>query len=112
MIAQLLEPLIELKKKDLNKFVFRSTRGNTLVHFEDFKTPIMDFNGKEIWKTVYLLVFPKGESIRAKLITLWDSFLGERFDIPKGNIIQEISLVNKRIEETKQLIISTQENIK
>ena len=71
----------------------------------------MDFHGKEIWKTVYLLVFPKGEILRNKLITLWDSFLGERYDIPKGDIQDTIEAVNKRIHETKQLILATQEQI-
>ena len=81
------------------------------MHFEDFTIPILDFYGKEIWKTVYLLVFPKGNILRNKLLLLWDSFLGERYDIPKGDVNEIIEAVNQRIQETKQLILATQEQI-
>ena len=54
----------------------------------------------------------KNEAIRNKLIILCDSFLGDRFEIPKRDILKEKELLNQKIMESKQLIISTQENIK
>ena len=39
------------------KLIFRATRGNALPHFEDIPTPIKDYLGNEVKKTVYVVMF-------------------------------------------------------
>lgn len=59
---------IERHEKDrFKKLVFRATRGNALAHFRDFEKPIMNYYGQEVYKSVYCVMFPDGESIKAKI---------------------------------------------
>lgn len=103
--------ILSSEKERLSRLVFRATRGNVLVYFRDFKNPIMDYYGNEMRKSVYVMIYPDGETIQEKLIKICDSFMGERYEIPPGGIEQKIEEINEKIKETKRLIYITQEEI-
>jgi hypothetical protein len=44
-------------------------------------------------KTVYIVVFQDGRQLREKIIRICDSFMGQRFDLPP------LQLVEQRIAE-------------
>lgn len=100
------------EKERFKKLVFRATRGNALCHFKDFEKPIIDYYGNEIHKTVYVVMFPDGEAIKEKISKLCDSFLGEKYDIPPGDIDDKISEVERKIRETKNIVQVTKEELK
>lgn len=59
---------IERHEKDrFKKLVFRATRGNALTHFRDFTKPIINYHGQEVYKTVYVVMFPDGEAVKEKI---------------------------------------------
>ena len=92
--------------------IFRATRGNALTYFQDFEKPIVDFYGNTVMKSVYVLMFPDGEAIKEKLNRLCDSFLGEKYEIPLGDIDQKIQEVTGKIKETRQIVEVTREEVK
>jgi hypothetical protein len=63
-----------------NKLVFRSTHGKALTYFEDLitekKEERIDYTGHvdRRLRTVYVIVFQEGVTIRAKLTKICDSF--------------------------------------
>lgn len=62
---------IELSEKErFKKLIFRATRGNALAYFRDFQNPLYDYYGNKLLKTVYVVMFPDGETIREKLSKL------------------------------------------
>lgn len=100
------------EKERFKRLIFRATRGNALCHFKDFDSPIIDFYGNEIHKCVYVVLFPEGEATREKINRICDSFLGEKYDIPIGNIDEKIQEVNNKIKETKNIVEVTNQEIK
>ena len=104
---------IEMAEKErFKKLVFRATRGNAFTHFKDFDKPVVDYFGNSVLKTVYVVMFSEGEAIRDKLTRLWDSFLGEKYEIPTGGIDDKIVEIKGKIAETKQIITVTKEEIR
>lgn len=94
------------------KLIFRATRGNALCYFDDFRVPIKDFYGNECHKSVYVVIFQEGGSIREKIIKICDSFLGERFDIPSGGVHDKISEINAKINETRNVMGATNDEVR
>ena len=67
------------------KMVFRATRGKALTYFEDLSNDgKIDYAGYADRKlrTVYVIVFQEGTTIRAKLTKICESFSGNQVDIP------------------------------
>ncbi|CAI2384126.1 unnamed protein product [Moneuplotes crassus] len=94
------------------KLIFRATRGNALTYFEDFDNPIKDYDGKEIQKSVYVVIFQEGDTIKEKIVKICDSFLGEIFDIPTGGIQEKIDEINHKINDTQNVIGASNEEIR
>ena len=94
------------------KLIFRSTRGNALCYFDDFRDPIKDFYGNPIIKSVYVVIFQEGGSIREKIMKICDSFLGERFDIPQGGINEKINEINMKINDTRSVLSTTNDEVR
>lgn len=94
------------------KLIFRATRGNALCYFDEFKVPISDYFGNKSQKSVYVVIFQEGGSIREKIIRICDSFLGERFDIPSGGVNDKINEVNNKINDTRNVMSTTNEEVK
>ncbi len=94
------------------KLIFRATRGNALTYFDDFDQPIKDYYGNGTQKSVYVVIFQEGSSVREKIIKICDSFLGERFDIPTGGIQDKISEINHKINDTQNVIGATHDEVR
>ena len=94
------------------KLIFRATRGNALCYFENFKAPIRDYYGNMTQKSVYVVIFQEGGSIRDKIIRICDSFLGERFDIPSGGVNTKINEINNKINDTRNVMQTTLDEIR
>jgi V-type H+-transporting ATPase subunit a len=94
------------------KLIFRATRGNALCYFDDFKAPIKDYFGNVTQKSVYVVIFQEGGSIREKIIRICDSFLGERFDIPTGGVNAKIQEINNKINDTRNVMQATFDEVK
>ena len=94
------------------KLIFRATRGNALTYFDDFNQPIKDYYGTPTQKSVYVVIFQEGGSIRDKIIKICDSFLGERFDIPPGGIGEKINEINAKINDTRNVMGTTHDEVR
>jgi V-type H+-transporting ATPase subunit a len=94
------------------KLIFRSTRGNALTYFEDFNQPIKDYYGQGIAKSVYVVIFQEGGSLREKIIKICDSFLGERFDIPQGGVADKINEINAKNNDTRNFRGTTNDEVR
>jgi V-type H+-transporting ATPase subunit a len=94
------------------KLIFRATRGNALTYFESFNQPVKDYYGHGIQKSVYVVIFQEGGSVRDKIVKICDSFLGERFDIPPGGVREKINEINAKINDTRNVMGATNEEVR
>lgn len=108
-IAGTIDKVEEMRFK---KLIFRATRGNALCYFDDFKAPIKDYYGNVTQKSVYVVIFQEGGSMREKIIRICDSFLGERFDIPSGGVNAKIQEINNKINDTRNVMQITMDEVK
>jgi V-type H+-transporting ATPase subunit a len=99
------------EKDQFKRLIFRATRGNALAHFRDFDAPMFDYYGNQIFKTVYVVMFPDGAAIKNKLSKICDSFMGEKYDIPSSDIDDKINEVNQKIKETKNIVNITKKEL-
>jgi hypothetical protein len=77
-----------IEKDEVQRFkrlLFRASRGNKLIslnfflgkilsYFEEMETLLKDFQGREISKVVYVLVFEEGNHFKEKVQKICDSF--------------------------------------
>jgi V-type H+-transporting ATPase subunit a len=99
------------EKEVFRRILFRATRGNSLLYLHDINFPILDFDGNETWISVYVIIFPQGPALKEKIIKMCDSFLSNRFDIPHENYIEKVEAITQRIQETKILVNTTEEEV-
>jgi len=78
--ANIAGAILQTEKEKMKKLMFRATRGNALTFFSDFTET--GFNGHQIHKTVYLVVFQEGVRMRERVTRICDSFMGQRFELP------------------------------
>jgi vacuolar-type H+-ATPase subunit I/STV1 len=79
----------------MKKMLFRITRGKALTHFKDF-----DQDGQQ--KVAYLVVFSAAGGNKERVQKVCDSFMGQRFEIPDMNNLDEVLM------ETKQRVTKSQ----
>jgi hypothetical protein len=64
----------------LRRLVFRATKGKSFLYSQDYK---MDEQiGPRTQRSVYIIMYWNGASIREKIFRLCDAFDGDRFDLP------------------------------
>ena len=69
----------------LKKLIYRTSRGKAYTQFFDIKEKIYDYYGQQIVKSIFIVFFPNNFSyLRHKMQVCCDSFMGERFDLPKS----------------------------
>ena len=85
-IANLIGTIQTSDKLRFKQLVFRVSRGNALVNFKDLKNAFTDNDGKDQFKSVYIVVFQEGTIMRERLMKLCDGFDGKRFEMPEGGI--------------------------
>ena len=108
-VAGTIDPL---EKERLKKLLFRATRGKALTYFADFQVS-GGANATTIDKSVYIVVFQEGSTVREKILRICDSFMGQRFDLPPLQLIQQkIQEVERNIHESRQLTKTSRQYLK
>jgi hypothetical protein len=69
----------------LQKLVFRATKGKSFVFKQDYNLD-QNVDVKEK-KTVYIIMYWAGDSVRDRIHRICDSFVGQRFELPALNDI-------------------------
>ena len=86
----------QLEIERLRRLIFRSTKGKSYMYIQEFDD---DDEGESTKKrSVYIIVFWDGDTIREKIQKICDSFSGQRYDLPEQNQI------TPQIEKTKNAI--------
>lgn len=80
----------------MKKMLFRITRGRALTHFKPFT------NEDGVEKVAYLVVFSAAGGNKERVQKICDSFMGQRFEIPDLNTLDEVILEIK--EKIKKAI--------
>lgn len=67
----------------LKRLVFRATKGKSFVFTQDFFDGNAADGVARATKTVYMIMFWDGLSIREKIQRICDSFTGNRYELPE-----------------------------
>jgi V-type H+-transporting ATPase subunit a len=111
-VGNIVGTILRHEKEQFQKLIFRATRGNALAHFKDFDAPIIDYYGKQIYKAVYVVMFPDGVAIKHKLSKICDSFMGQKYEIPTGGLDEKIEEIIGKIKETRKIVNVTKEELR
>lgn len=69
----------------LRRLIFRSTKGKSYMYIQEYHDDDEDINAKK--RSVYIIVFWDGETIREKIQKVCDSFTGQRYELPEQKMI-------------------------
>jgi hypothetical protein len=94
--------ILQTEKVRLQRLIFRATRGKAMIYLKDIKQPIIDYQGRKLLKSVYIVISEHGEYLTEKLKRILDSFMGNRFDLQKDTLVQEYLNVSKKILEMRE----------
>jgi vacuolar-type H+-ATPase subunit I/STV1 len=67
----------------LRRLVFRATKAKSFMHVEQFLHPEMEGVKSINPKSVYIITFQDGQTIKDKITRICDSFTGQRYDLPE-----------------------------
>ncbi|CAI2384160.1 unnamed protein product [Moneuplotes crassus] len=97
----------------LRRLVFRATRGKAIVITQDVSAEILREEGILAPKTMYLIIFQKGDFIHQRLTTICESFNSEKYDLPEPEESQNIiSELTSNISKIREVIITMNAEIK
>jgi V-type H+-transporting ATPase subunit a len=87
--------------------------GNVLAIISDLEQPIEDYQGIQMEKSIYVVIYKEGEEryLHEKIVRICDSFSNERYEVP-SNVGEKQEEIEKRINETIKLMKVTQKEIK
>ena len=94
-----------IARSDCERFkrlIFRVCRGNSVVIFSNLDPSIDD----EVVKSVYVILYQEGESLKNRITKICDAFSKERFDLSDDNLNKEVE-IDQKIKETKNLLDAT-----
>lgn len=91
---------LDLKDQpQLEKMIFRASRGKVLTYFDPDSFTLEDAEGNQIERKVYVLVFQAGDFLKERVHRICESFMAKTFQLPEDghggpqsfkNIIKEI----------------------
>lgn len=82
----------------LRRLIFRSTKGKSFMHVEQYLHPEQVGVKSVVPKSVYIITFQDGSTIKEKITRICDSFTGQRYELP------ETADLTTHIERMKQTI--------
>lgn len=90
----------------LRKLVFRATKGKSFVFTKDYD---QDQSVAEAQKrSVYIIMYWAGDSVRDRIHRICDSFQGQRFELPRLNDIhQHILRMQDSIQNARDVLMQT-----
>jgi V-type H+-transporting ATPase subunit a len=102
-------------KSNFERQIFRSTRGNCLMRFEDIEEEILDpQTGLAVNKVVFIIFF-QAPSIEPKLRRSCDAFGAHRYDIPDLDNVEEVDelMLNTRsdIDDRARVLKRNRDNL-
>lgn len=81
----------------MKKMLFRITRGKALTHFNPFMQ-------EGVEKVAYLVVFSAAGGNKERVQKICDSFMGQRFEIPDMNTLEEVLFeIKGKVAKSKAL---------
>eukprot|EP01127_Copromyxa_protea_P024071 TRINITY_DN9314_c0_g1_i1.p1 TRINITY_DN9314_c0_g1~~TRINITY_DN9314_c0_g1_i1.p1 ORF type:complete len:878 (-),score=144.34 TRINITY_DN9314_c0_g1_i1:15-2459(-) len=89
------------------RMLFRITRGNLFMNYEELPDPIMDLHtGEMVFKNAFIVYLHTGSAIRAKIRKSCESFTADIYPVPETDSDKKALLdqINTRISETRILL--------
>ena len=94
-ISYMAGPIVKEEMMKFSRMVFRATRGKALTYLEDLshegQIDYAGYTDKQL-RTVYVIIFQEGGTIRTQLKKICESFMGRQVEIP-------IAFGNKEIKD-------------
>jgi len=82
----------------LKKLVFRATKGLAWVSVKDIAPQAHNHLGKEIHKSVFIILYQENETFTRKLKLICDNFGSKNMEINTDDLNQKIESVSREIE--------------
>lgn len=107
-----------LEKEDVMRFrklLYRATRGKALSHFENVSQQLKDYQGLDLNKVIYVVVFQEGHHFREKIQKICDSFMGKRYQLPDSGhgerqaFARKAQKIDKKIKDVLQIMKVTKD---
>lgn len=103
----------KIETERLRRLIFRATRGKAICITEDIDKIILEKEGINTSKTMYLMIFQSGDFMNARVRSICDSFLGETFELPSTEEYHHrIASLTQQINESKEVMGKTKFEIK
>ena len=99
--------LLASDRARFERMLFRATRGNAYVRFSDIDELLLDANGEEVQKVVFIVFF-KSASIEMKIKRICDAFNAHRYDVPNidrpRDVQAQIESNYRELEDSKRIL--------
>mmetsp|Transcript_15219 Transcript_15219/g.25272 ORF Transcript_15219/g.25272 Transcript_15219/m.25272 type:complete len:886 (+) Transcript_15219:43-2700(+) len=99
--------LLATDKARFERMLFRATRGNAYARFSTIEELLVDSNGEEVQKVVFIVFF-KSASIEAKIKRICDAFNAHRYDVPNidrpRDVQAQIESNFRELEDAKRIL--------
>ena len=94
----------------LRRLIFRATRGKFVMFIKDCDDDEQVQGGPR--RSVYIIMYWDGQTIRDRIEKICDSFSGQRFQLPEGDINPEIDRVKNSINDARSVLIETRKSVR
>jgi V-type H+-transporting ATPase subunit a len=99
--------LLATDKARFERMLFRATRGNAYARFSTIEEMLVDSNGEEVQKVVFIVFF-KSASIESKIKRICDAFNAHRYDVPNidrpRDVQAQIESNFRELEDAKRIL--------
>lgn len=94
----------------LRRLIFRATRGKSIMFVQDCAED--EDLGTAPRRSVYIIMYWDGQAIKDRIEKICDSFSGERFELPDGDIGPEIERVKNSIKDARSVLDETRKSVR
>ena len=94
----------------LRRMIFRATKGKSFM-FVQYCDDDDDLNNSKR-RSVYIIMYWDGQTIGSKIARICDSFSGQRFELPAGDIGPEIEQVQNSIADARSVLEQTRVSLR
>jgi len=94
----------------LRRLIFRATRGKSIMFVQDCEEDEdLDTAPR---RAVYIIMYWDGQTIRDRIEKICDSFSGQRFPLPDGEIGPEIERATNAIKDARSVLDETRKSVR
>lgn len=94
----------------LRRLIFRATRGKSIMFVQDCDED-EDLETAPR-RSVYIIMYWDGRTIKDRIEKICDSFSGQRFDLPAGDIGPEIDRIKNSITDARSVLEETRKSVR